>query len=310
LCEFLALLSLSKVFRFFSPRRTQNSPTTAMAYQRTEYHREVNRDDDRDQNKTGGWKSWFGLGDNKDREDVQDRDRGYNYQSTTTYRNDHPSYGYSGQRSTYPETTQRSGYSGAVSTGYTGGRGGYGYTTSDEVNRGPSWNTDRDYQTRSSYGQPTGDRDVYYKQETRTYGGDRDTRPTGDNTTRSYTPSRSYGFAGDHTTSRDTGRDYTPSRSQYQYSSDRDYTPSRGYGFGGDRDYNVSRTNTTGGDRDYGYSTSRSTGFGGHPEQSSRSYGYSDSRGNTTGGAAYTGGYAGGESTYTRPSYQQSSYRY
>jgi len=270
-----------------------------MAYQRTEYHREVNRDDDRDNNKSGGWKSWFGLGDNKDRD--EDRDRGYNYQATTTYRNEHPS-NYS-QRSTYPDT-QRSGYSGAVSTGYSGARGGYGYTTSDEVNRGPSWNTDRDYHTRSSYGQPA-DRDVYYKQETRTYGGDRDstyTRPqTSDYTTRSYTPSRSYGFSGEH---RDnyTSRDYTPSRNVQSYSSDRDFnTPSRGYGFSGDRDYNVSRTYTTGGDRDISYSSNTSRGYGGqHPGESSRGY----STGYTS-----TGGY-GGESTYTRPSYQQSSYRY
>jgi hypothetical protein len=33
-----------------------------MAYQRNEYHREVERDED----KQGGWKSWFGLGDKKD----------------------------------------------------------------------------------------------------------------------------------------------------------------------------------------------------------------------------------------------------
>ncbi|OQV25400.1 hypothetical protein BV898_01079 [Hypsibius exemplaris] len=266
-----------------------------MAYQqRTEYHREVNRDDDRDQNKSGGWKSWFGLGDNKDR----DEDRDYNYKATTTYRNEHPSYGYSGQRSTYPE---RSGYSGAVSTGYSGARGGYGYTTSDEVNRGPSWNTDRDYTTRPSYGQPTGDREVYYKQDTRTYGGqDREYRPTGDYTSRSYTPSRSYGFSGDY-----TGRDYTPSR----YQTDRDYTPA-GRGYGGDRDYSYSRTYTTGGDRDCGYGYSRNTGYGyGGPEPTSRSYGYGDSRSYPTG---YTGGYGGyGETnTYTRPSYQPSSYRY
>jgi len=285
-----------------------------MAYQRTEYHREVNRDDDRDNKSGGGWKSWFGLGDNKDRE--EDRDRGYNYQATTTYRADHPTSYSTGQR--YPTT----GYSGAVSTGYTGARGGYGYTTSDEVNRGPSWNTDRDYQTRSSYGQPTGDRDVYYKQETRTYGGDRTTTGDRDYTTRSYTPSRSYGFSGEHrdigygrdytTSSRDypTSRDYTsrdyPTRdytSRQTASYDRDYQPSRGYGFSGDRDYNVSRTYTTGGDRDFGYSTSRSTGY-----PSDRTYG-GDSRGYSTGYNTSSGGY-GGESSYTRPSYQQSSYRY
>lgn len=270
-----------------------------MAYQqRTEYSREVNRDDDRDQ-KSGGWKSWFGLGDNKDRDED-------NYKATTTYRTENPSYGYSGQRSTYPE---RSGYSGAVSTGYTGARGGYGYTTSDEVNRGPSWNTDRDYTTRTSYGQPTGDRDVYYKQETRTYGGqDREYRPTGDNTMRSFMPSRSYGFSGDYA-GRDYGRDYTPSRGECttsRYQSDRDYTPV-GRGYGGDRDYNYSRTYTTGGDRDYGCGNGRNTGSGyGGPEPASRSYGYGDSRGYSTG---YNGGY-GETSTYTRPSYQSSSYRY
>jgi len=307
-----------------------------MSYQqRTEYHREVR---DEDQNKSGGWKSWFGLGDNKDR-DVEDRE--YNYKATTSYRNpEHPSYGYTGARSTYPE---RTGYSGPVGTGYTGARGGYGYTTSDEVTRGPSWNTDRDYNTRPSYGQPTttGDRDVYYKQETRTYGGDREYRPTttgdyrptttgdyrptttGDYTSRSYTPSRGYGFSGDYYTGRGdyTGRDYIPSReyTTSRYQTDRDYA---GRGYGGDRDYSYSRTCTTGGDRDYGYSTGGRTttgypyatgGYGnppyttsyGGPEPTYRGYGgYGESRG-------YSTGYTGGEtSTYTRPSYQPSSYRY
>jgi hypothetical protein len=268
-----------------------------MAYHRTEY----NRDEDRD-NKTGGWRSWFGL-DNKDRDDDN---RGYNYQSTTTYRNPQSSSYH--ERSTYPERGPSTG-------GYTGTRGGYGYTTSDEVTRGgPSWTTDRDYTTRPSYGQPmTGDRDTYYRQETRTYGGDRDqwTRPTGDYTSRSYTPSRSYGITGDRdyttrdytTTSRDyptTSRDYpttTPSRGYTtDYPTTRGYptygredtTPSRGYGFTGERDWTSSRYPTTG-DRDW--TTSR----------------YTTNGDRTTG---YRGDYTGGDSTYTRPSYQSTSYRY
>jgi hypothetical protein len=127
----------------------------------------------------------------------------------------------------------------------------------------------------------TGDRDTYYRQETRTYGGDRDqwTRPTGDYTSRSYTPSRSYGITGDRdyttrdytTTSRDyptTSRDYpttTPSRGYTtDYPTTRGYptygredtTPSRGYGFTGERDWTSSRYPTTG-DRDW--TTSRYT---------------------------------------------------
>lgn len=260
-----------------------------MAYQRTEYHREVDRDDD----KQGGWRSWFGLGDKKD--------DGYNYSTTSTYRNTQPTYG-----DRY-ESTGRTGYSGAVSGGYSGARGGYGYTTSDEVTRGPSYNVDREYgNTRQGYGQSTGDRDNYYKQETRTYGGDRDNSWAQG---RSTTPSRSYGFSGerdypsrgytggdfsyssrypttgDHPTGRyqsndyqtsryQTGGDYTPSR----YQTSGDYTPSRSYGFSGERDY----------------------------PSTSRSYGYNGDRDTSR---TLSGGY-GGDREYTRGSYQPSSYRY
>jgi len=297
-----------------------------MAYQRTEYHREVQRDTEDRDNKTSGWRSWFGL-DNKDRDEDN---RGYNYQSTTTYRNPHPS---SYERTSYPERGP-----------YTGARGGYGYTTSDEVSRGPSW-TDRDYTTRPSYGQPTGERDVTYRQETRTYGGDRDwTRPTGDYTSRSYTPSRSYGYTGERdyptrdytTTSRDypttTSRDYPTTTSRdYPTTTSRDYptstypsrgtytsdypsyptlsrgyttdypTPSRGY----TSDY---PTPSRGYTSDYptpsrGYTSDYPTPSRGYPSYDrdyttpSRGYGFSGDRDTNT-------------SSYPRPSYQPSSYRY
>jgi len=284
-----------------------------MAYHTSEYRREEDRD-----NKTGGWRSWFGLGDNKER----DEDRGYSYSNTTTYRN--PTTGYSAP---HPE---RSGYP------TYGSRGGYGYTTSDEVTRGPSWNTDRDYTTRAGYG-TTGDRDVYYKAETRTYGGDRDTygsRPTGDYTTpyrRDYTPeyptsrpteypttrpseyptSRTYGFSADRET---TTRPYygersTPSRAYGGYSSN-EYptTTSSRYPVTGEREFSsTSRYNTeyptttsrytseypTG--RGYGFSGETSSRFDrDYPTSGQRSYGY-ESR-------PYTSGYSG-DRDYTRSSY-------
>jgi len=267
-----------------------------MAYRTDKY--EYSREEDRD-NKQGGWRSWFGLGDNKD------RDEGYNYTNTTTYRTPQPSYGYSS--APHPE---RSGTFGP----YT--RGGYGYSTSDEVTRGPSWNTDRDYNTRSGYG-TTGDRDVYYKQETRTYGGDNWTpsRPYGETTSRDYPTSRwsdhptssrpSYGFSGDRSPSRGyptTGPSYGGysseyTRPQYPVTGDREwgttskyptsdypttkyptseYPTSRGYGFSGehpttrggystgfDRDYPTSRS--------YGYP---SGGYGGDRDYKSGSYSY------------------------------------
>jgi len=279
---------------------------------RNEYHREEDRD------KQGGWKSWFGLGD-KD----EDRDRGYNYTKTTTYRDTQPttyretqpSYGYSGDR--YPE---RTGYTtGNISGGYTtGARGGYGYTTSDEANRGQSWNVDRDYTTRGGYG-VGGDRDYTYRQETRTYGGDRD---------REY-PSRSYGittdprptsrgvyptcgphgysseqcrYTGDYTSRYPTvgDRDYTTT-SRYQ-TGDRDYTTSR-YQTGGDRDYTTSHYPVTGGT--YGGDYGRT--YGG--DYTTSRYGYSGDRdtgrytGETRGNIGY--GY-GGDRDYTR-SYQQTT---
>jgi hypothetical protein len=222
-----------------------------MSYHATEYRREEDRD-----NKTGGWRSWFGLGDNKDRDESRD----YSYSNTATYRNTNPSYGYSS--APHPE---RSGYS----------RGGYGYATSDEVSRGPNnWNTDRDYNTRAGYG-TTGDRDVYYKAETRTYGGDRDTtypptyptpspyyptpRPTGDSyyypTSRPTTdyPTTRYteNTSRDYPTSRwtETSRDY-PTGRDYPTTRPSEYPTSRTYGFSADRDVtSTSRPYTTG--RDY-----------------------------------------------------------
>lgn len=169
-----------------------------MAYQRTEYSRE--RDSDREDSKQGGWKSWFGLDDSK-----KDREEGYNYSSTATYRN--PQYGYPGERS---------GYSGPISGGYSGPRGGYGYTTTDEVSRGPNYPTDREYygQTRGGYGTTS---DVYYKPETRTYGGEWTTgRPYS-------TPSRSYGFERDYPT-RGYSTEYPSTRpTTCEYPSTRGY---------------------------------------------------------------------------------------
>jgi len=264
-----------------------------MAYHTAEYRRE---EDSRD-NKNGGWRSWFGL-DNKDR----DEDRGYSYSNTTTYRNPTtPSYGPHPERSGY-------GYSGPM----IGSRGGYGYTTSDEVNRGPSWNTDRDYNTRSGYG-TTGDRDVYYKQETRTYGGD--SQPWTSGSGRPWTPSRSYGFSGE--------RDY-PSRgytsggplpsysSRYQTDSDYPSYPSK-YPVTGDYsssryptsgDYSSSRYPTSG-----DYSSSRTYGFSGERDTypTSRGYGYSGERDTYPRGYSSSGPYSG---EYNRPSYQSTSYRY
>jgi len=260
-----------------------------MYNQRTEYHREVNRDDEPKQS----WKSWFGLGDNKDRD--EDRDRGYNYQSTTTYRNPTSYGGY--ERERYSE---RNGTTGQYNSGYAGTRGGYGYTSSDEVAR-PSWNTDRDYHTRQSYGQPTGDRDTYYK-ESRTYGGDRDFHTPSRNTYGGDHPSRSYGFSGETT----TGRDYPTSR-DYGYSS----TTTRDYPTSSSRDYQTGgRYPMTGDSQSYGPS---SRGYGFERDTNSRNYpdtgrtygGYESSRREYT----TSGGY-GGNDSYTRPAYQSTSYRY
>jgi len=250
-----------------------------MAYQRTEYHREVDREDD----KKGGWRSWFGL-DNKDDE----RDRGYNYATTTTYRNeDRPSYGYSGERT---------GYYGNVSSGYSGARGGYGYTTTDDVTRSP-YTTGRDYgypTTTPTYG-PNGDRDVYYKHETRTCG-DRDHwQPTGHSM---MTPSRcnlmdrEYPTRGYNTHTGDRDYAYT-SRSTYPttypMTMDRDTTyPSRTHPT--DREYPITGRNyptdyTNTSSRTYRPTTERDvyptrTGYG-HPadrEYTGRTYGFSGDR--------------------------------
>jgi len=231
-----------------------------MAYQRTEYHREV-RDEDRDK---GSWKSWFGLGDNKDRE--EDR---YKYSTSTTYRNPDTTYGYDRDRTDM--SYNRSGYSGGVGTGYTGARGGYGYTTSDDMNRYNTYH-DRDYNTRGGYG--SGDRDVYYKQETRTYGGDRDYRPMDSHC---HTGNRGY---------MSCDRDYCTR----PYGTDRDYTTSRGYG---DRDYN--RTYGMGGDRDMTYRSNYTGGYGNTYDR------------DMTSRSNYTGGYGNDrDRDYTR-TYQSTS---
>jgi hypothetical protein len=189
-----------------------------------------------------------------------------------------------------------------------GSRGGYGYTTSDEVNRGPSWNTDRDYNTRSGYG-TTGDRDVYYKQETRTYGGDNWTpsRPTtGDYPYSRYSeyptttsrwsdyPTTRPTTGGDfYPTSRNTewtGRNEYPITGRYGFSGERT-TPSRGYPYGGEWTGRDSCP-TTGGRYGYGYNSS--TYDRDYP--TTGRYGYSgESRG-------YPTGYSG-DRDYTRSSY-------
>lgn len=232
-----------------------------MAYHTAEYRREEDRD-----NTTGGWRSWFGLGDKKDR----DEDRGYSYSNTTTYRNPNPSYGYSS--APQPE---RSGFSGPA----IGSRGGYGYTASDEVTRGPSWDNNRDYTTRAGYG-TTGDREVSYKQETRTYGGDRDNWTT----SRPYTPSRPTEYPTSRwseypTSSRYPTTEYPTSRyptTEYptsRYQSTEYPTTSRPYGFSADRDVTS---------RDYPSRTSAATNFGYTAEHPSRSWPVTGDRDNTT----------------------------
>jgi len=286
-----------------------------MAYHTAEYRRDT---EDRD-NKQGGWRSWFGL-DNKDREE----DRGYSYSNTTTYRNPNPtSYGYSS--APHPE---RSGFSGPISSGT---RGGYGYTTSDEVR--PSWNTDRDYNTRAGYGQ---DRDVYYKQETRTYGGDntpytpyrpttsRDYPTTRDYTyTRDYPTTRPYGFSADreettrYNTERSPSRGYTtgtygytaehPTSRTYPVTGDRDWnTPS--YRTTGDRDWNTPSYRTTG-DRDW--NTPSRYGFSADRDVTSRGYGYNTRDTDyPTRSYGYDSRPYNADRDYNRASYEKTSYRY
>jgi len=163
----------SRVQFFFSSRIPQvvETPKLAMAYHTSEYRREEDRDEKN--NTTGGWKSWFGL-DNKN------EDRDYSYSKTTSYRNPTPSYGYPVR--------------------------GYGYN-SDEVTRGPTY-TGRDYNTPRSTGY--GKDDVYYKEETRTIGGENKNswtpinRPTGDYTT-NYPITRPTEYPGTLFTERPTG---------------------------------------------------------------------------------------------------------
>lgn len=263
-----------------------------MAYQRTEYHREV-----RDENEPKqSWKEWFGLGDKNDRD--EDRDRGYNVSSTRTYRTDGTQGGYggySGDRNT-----------GTYSTGYSGARGGYGYTTSDEANIRPSWNSDRDYNTRQSYGQ-SGDQNTYTSR-TRTYGGvggDRDwntsrnvssdNHPSRDSWSPSRTQGQSQGYSSQYTS---TMRDQP---SQWQSSSRDNVNTSRGAGYGGDS-YGV-QVSSRGG---YGGDSYASRGFSG--QGSGDSYGrggqsYGFDRDNTTSSRYQSdsrGGYGQNEPSYRR----------
>ncbi|GAV01972.1 hypothetical protein RvY_12594 [Ramazzottius varieornatus] len=278
-----------------------------MSYNRTEYRSDSDRHDD---DKQGGWRSWFGLGGNKD--DNNDRDRGYSYTNTTTYRGDDSNrYGFSGDRMSGP-----SGYSGAISGGYSGSRGGYGYTTSDDYNRGntnysrsnDNSNYNRDNSSRG------GDRDVYYRQETRTYpttgytGSSNYTSGNyGSYGTPSYgTPSygtQSFGPQSFGPSYGNTDRDYTVSRTTTNYNTDRDYRPTgttgtTGYGFSGDRDTSFRNTsfNTTG-DRD---TFNRGSYSGGYATSGNQG-GFS-----TTSGMGHPGNYS---SSYTSPSgtYGQSS---
>jgi hypothetical protein len=251
------------------------------SYGHSEYRREQ-------EDKPTGWRSWFGLGDNKDREE----DRDYKWSNTTTYRTNptYPTYGPERYGPTY------------------GPRGGYGYTTtSDDVPRYPSWNTDRDYTTRTGYGTST-------DRETRTYGGDyTPTRPsysswtprrdvdrfdysrptprwTGDNTPtsrpfdRECTPSRPYGPTGEYPSYRSTeyrteypttrfDREYPTSRFDREYPTSRGNMDTRFPVTGGDRynseprvperDYTyTSRWNT---DSDYPTTSRSYTGYGSRP---------------------------------------------
>jgi len=250
-------------------------------YQRSEYHRE--EDARRDGDSGGGWRSWFGLGDkNKDRDDDyhysrtttirnDDRDRDYN---TSTYVRDAPTRGYgeTGYR-TSGVTGYNTGYGG--NTGYCGDRytserqcdyprGGYGYQTSGDYNRGgqqygrtTGWNSERDRGYGGGYtGGYSGDRDLqnqtYVRESTRTYGGvgDRDTTSGqygGRYGQDSYSTSRPYGGGYGEQTSRSYGG---PNTSEY---TSRNYGPTS-Y----ERDY-TTRSGPSGYDRDnrgYSYTSS------------------------------------------------------
>lgn len=217
-------------------------------YQRSEYHREEDRSDRN--NAGGGWRSWLGLDNNKDKDDYhysrtttfrdgdrdnssytnRDRDTynrnyggdsynrdnttGTGYSRTNTYVRDAPSYGGHNTTDRYRDTSDNY---------QTTGRGGYGYQTSGEANRGygyggdqgsRGYSSDRDYQTQQN---PS-----YYRSETRTYGGDsdRDNYRSGGAQAGGYSSSYTSGrYGGDNT-------GYIPTRS---------YGGATG-GYGGDRD--------------------------------------------------------------------------
>jgi len=254
-----------------------------MAYHRETYHRE----EDRDRNSGGGWKSWFGLGDdNKDKND-------YHYQRTTTYRNDdRPDYnrgsystgntgaGYGGgsyQTSTYVRDSDRDrGYTGnsdrypggtagvysSDRTGYTGGsygdnRGGYGYQTSNEYNRG------NDYTSRG-YDRDNNNRESTY---VRSYNNDRDTyRPTQDSYSSTRYTSDNRGTGGYGGSSFDSNR-YDSGRTGYGlgggYSGSYDTNRTSGYG-------NSDRTSGFGNDRTSGYGNTDRDRYGGSYSYTSR----------------------------------------
>ncbi|XP_055327497.1 translation initiation factor IF-2-like [Paramacrobiotus metropolitanus] len=139
-------------------------------YQRSEYT--YRRDDDHDRDREGGWRSWFGMG-------KKDDDRDYHYARTTTYRNDDRDYNrdynvnrdYNRDRDyNYNNTTRTNtyvrdddrdrGFGGRLGTDY---RGGYGYQTSGEYNRGyGGYGTNYDRDNRGwSNTTTTYDRDRY-----------------------------------------------------------------------------------------------------------------------------------------------------
>lgn len=238
-----------------------------MAYHRETYRRE---EEDRDRNTGGGWKSWFGLGDDK-------KDNDYHYQRTTTYRNDDRDRDTSYNRGTYGGNTgyqQTSTYvrDSDRDRGYTGGNTSYDRFGSD-YNRGTTtgYNSDR----VGGYGGTYGDnRGGYGYQTSNEYSRtpiDRGYTGNYDRDNRESTYVRNYNTERD-TYNRPTDRD--------SYSSSRYVSDNRG-GFGGSSSYGL------GGGYGGSYDTNaRNTGYGGYGADTTR-YG-----GNTGDRDRYGGSYS------------------
>lgn len=191
--------------------------TTTTRYENT---RDENRE--RRDGESSGWRSWFGLGDQKD----QDYGRDYKYSKTTTYRNAEPgystetspSYGYKYSDRQFPEPATNYSY------GYDK-KEGTNYPT--ESYRSYSGDYYRGYPSRPSYGQEYPSRP--YGPEPRPYGPEpRPYQPE------PQYPSRPYG---QEYPARPYGQEQYPSRpynQEYQYPSrpygQEEQYPSRPYG--------------------------------------------------------------------------------